>query len=57
MALQLQQDLAEAKQIQLISVEAGLRMAEAELDYLADEKQARGCPCLGTESKLQQLRK
>ena len=41
-ALQVQQELAEAKQIQLISVEAGLRMAEAELDHLADEKQARG---------------
>jgi len=48
-----QQELAEAKQIQLISVEAGLRMDEAELDYLADEKQARGYPCPGTESKRQ----
>ena len=25
--------------MELISVEAGMRMAEAELDYLADEKQ------------------
>ena len=54
-ALRVQQELAEAKQIQLISVEAGLRMAEAELDYLADEKQARGYPCPGTESKLRQI--
>ena len=38
-ALQVQQELVEAKQMELISVEAGLRMAEAELDYLADEKQ------------------
>lgn len=37
----MQQELTEAKQIQLMSVEASLRMAEAELDYMADEKQAR----------------
>ena len=42
LALQVQEELVEAKQMQLISVEAGLRMAEAELDFLADEKQVCG---------------
>jgi hypothetical protein len=42
-ALSAQQDLLDSKQMELISVEAQLRMAESELDFMADEKQV---PCL-----------
>ncbi|GAX76218.1 hypothetical protein CEUSTIGMA_g3662.t1 [Chlamydomonas eustigma] len=38
-ALSVQQDLLESKQMELISVEAQLRMAESELDFMADEKE------------------
>ncbi len=39
-ALGMQQQLVDAKQMELIAVEARLRMAEKELDFLADERQA-----------------
>lgn len=42
MTLQVQQELAETKQFELLSVEASLRQAETELDRLADSKQELG---------------
>lgn len=39
---QVQQELVESKQLELIAIEAGLRAAETELDFMADAKEVRG---------------
>jgi hypothetical protein len=42
LALQVQTELVEAKQLELLSIEAGLRAAERELDFIADSQQVKG---------------